>query len=469
MNYLSRIWNTKSLRNKILFTIFVIFVFRLAAHITVPGIDPTVLKETFSAGGALSIFAALTGGSMENFSIIMMGLSPYINASIIVQLMTVAIPKLEAMSKEGEAGRKKINSITRWLTFPLAFMQSYGMIVLLANSTHGAEGAFIDYTNPAEVLPAMITISAGTVFLMWLGELITEKGIGNGISMIIFAGIVAAMPGVVVNLLSNAQLGATEKVLPFAVFALVTVALLILVVIFTDAHRAITVTHTSRTARGEKSVLPIRILQAGMIPIIFAVSMITFPSVFLRFFMDPSKFTNLGTYANLEVFTDFWGKNIGSYEGVLSGLATKMPELSITEQAITFWNAHFNSGNPTPEYLLLYFLLIVLFSYFYVSITFNPENVAENLQKRGGFIPGVRPGKETAEHLGKVSNRMNLWGGSFLGFIALVPLVFTMFTDLSSSDLIISGSGLIIVVGVVLELIRQVNSQLLMHDYEKLT
>jgi len=189
--------------------------------------------------------------------------------------------------------------------------------------------------------------------------------------------------------------------------------------------------HTSRTSRGEKSSLPIRVLQAGMIPIIFAVSMITFPSILMQFLAN-------------------------SQSGWVQSFAS-------------FWNTHFNSGSPTFEYLLLYFLLIVAFSYFYVSVTFNTENIAENLQKRGGFVPGIRPGKETSEYLHKVSNRMNLWGGSFLGAIALVPLVFTMFTTLSSADLIISGSGLIIVVGVVLELIRQTNAQLVMHDYDKLT
>lgn len=435
MNHLIRIWKSRDLRKKILFTLFVVFVLRLVAHITVPGVDPAVLAEAFGAGsgagGALSIFSALTGGSLENFSIVMMGLAPYINASIIIQLMTVAIPKLEALSKEGDAGRKKLNSITRWLALPLAFLQSYGMIALIAQSTHGVEGAFIDPRNISEVLPAMITISAGTIFLMWLGELITEKGIGNGISIVIFTGIVSSMPGVLSNILINAELGDTGKVLPFIIFAAATVALLMLIVFVTDANRAIAITHTSRTSKGGKSVLPIRVMQAGMIPIIFAVSMITFPSILAQFLAN----TNIA-----------WVQAVAS-----------------------FWNTHFNSANPTFEYLLLYFLLIIAFSYFYVSITFNTENVAENLQKRGGFIPGIRPGRETAEYLGHVSGRMNLWGGSFLGFVALVPLFFTMFTTLSSADLIISGSGLIIVVGVVLEILRQINAQLLMHDYEKLT
>lgn len=429
MELLKRIFNSKQLRNKILFTLFIIFLFRVAAHIAVPGVDPSAIKSLFEDGGALAVFAALTGGSMENFSIVMMGLAPYINASIIVQLMTVVIPKLEQYTKEGEQGQKKITSITRWLTLPLALAQSYGMIVLISRGIPGG-GEFIDPTNMSEVLPAMITISAGTIFLMWLGELITEKGIGNGISLLIFTGIISAMPGVIGNLIADTQLGETTKIAPFITFVIVTLILLVIVVIIMDAQRPIAIVNASRNTSGEKSSLPIRLLQAGMIPIIFAVSLITFPSVMAQFFQGAES---------------QWLQNIASW-----------------------WTNHFNTGRPTFEYLVLYFSLIVLFSYFYISITFRPEQVAENIQKRGGFVPGIRPGKETAEHLGKISNRVNLWGGSFLGLIALVPLIFTMFSQLSSSDLIISGAGLIIVVGVVLELIRQINAQLVMHDYDKL-
>jgi len=430
MDFFHKIWTTKSLRNKILFTLFVILVFRIAAHIPVPGVDASAIKSLFEGGGAFAVFAALTGGSMENFSIVMMGLAPYINASIIVQLMTVVIPKLENYSKEGESGQKKITNITRWLALPLAFAQSYGMIALISSSLP-AGTTFLDPTDFSAVLPAMITITAGTLFLMWLGELITEKGIGNGISLLIFTGIVSAMPSVVSNITySAAELGDTAKVIPFLFFVAITVLLLVTVVIVMDANRPITIVNASRTATGEKSSLPIRLLQAGMIPIIFAISLITFPSVLAQLLSNADS---------------GWVKT-----------------------GATWWTSHFNSGNPTFEYLALYFALIVLFSYFYVSITFRPEQVAENIQKRGGFLPGIRPGTETAEYLEKVSSRMNLWGGSFLATIAIIPILFTMFSDLSSTDLIISGSGLIIVVGVVLELIRQINAQLVMHDYNKL-
>ncbi len=429
MEYLSRIWNSTQLRNKILFTLGIIFIFRIAAHISVPGVDPGAIKELFEGGGALAIFAALTGGSMENFSIVMMGLAPYINASIIVQLMTVVVPKLEQLSKEGESGQRTITSITRWLTLPLALAQSYGMIVLISRGVPGSD-QFIDVSDPSQIIPAMITISAGTILLMWLGELITEKGIGNGISLLIFTGIISAMPGVIGNLVAAAEFGNTAKIFPFLAFVAVSGVLLIITVVVMDAQRSITIINASRNTTGEKSSLPIRLLQAGMIPIIFAISMITFPSVMASLF----------TSAQSE-----W-----------------------LQAAASWWTNHFNTQRPTFEYLLMYFALIVAFSYFYVSIVFRPENVAENIQKRGGFIPGVRPGTETANYLEFVSNRMNLWGGSFLGFVALVPIVFTMFSPLSSSDLIISGAGLIIVVGVVLELIRQINAQLISHNYDKL-
>lgn len=429
MEYLIRIWNSPDLRNRILFTLFIILVFRIAAHITVPGVNPESIKSLFEGNGAFAILAAITGGSLENFSIVMMGLAPYINASIIVQLMTVVFPQLEQLTKEGEQGQRKITSATRWLTFPLAMAQSYGMIVLISRGVPGS-GEFIDVSDPLQILPAMTTITAGTIFLVWLGEMISEKGIGNGISLLIFTGIVSSMPGVIGNILTSANLGATEKVFPFLFFVAVSAFLLIVMVIVMSAQRPIQIINASRNTTGERSSLPIRFLQAGMIPIIFAISLVTFPSILAQLFVSADS--------------------------------------SWLQSGASWWTQHFNQQRPTIEYLALYFFLIVVFSYFYVSITFRTDQVAENIQKRGGFIPGIRPGRETAEHLAYVSNRMNFWGGALLGAIALVPLLFTMFTPLSSKDLIISGSGLIIVVGVVLELIRQINAQLVTHNYDKL-
>jgi preprotein translocase subunit SecY len=431
--YLHQIWQSRTLRKKILFTLFILIIFRLAAHITVPGVNIDALGNVFQQNDLLGVFSALTGGSMESFSIVLMGLSPYINASIIMQLMTVVIPKLETLSKEGMEGRRKINHYTRILTVPFALLQSYGMIILLNQSSQGLGTPLIEsVTDPTIVIPIMIIVTAGTIFLMWLGELITENGIGNGISLLIFASIISGMPAIVGRMLGIAQGGDTTKLGYFVVFIVLTILMLMFVVLITEGQRNIPITYATRASggKGEKAGLPIRVNQAGMIPIIFAISMMTFPSVVAQFFQ-----------------------------------ASASPSL---QSVADFILRYFNATNPTYLYMVIYFLLIVAFSYFYVSVTFNPEQVAENIQKRGGFIPGIRPGSQTADFLGKVSSRMNLFGGTFLAIVAVIPILFTKYTTLSSSDLIISGSGLIIVVGVVLELIRQIDAQLVMHDYDKL-
>ena len=427
--YFHQIWQSKSLRNKILFTLFALIVFRLAAHITVPGVNVEALGNIFDHSQYLGVFSAFTGGSMESFSIVLMGLGPYINASIVIQLLTVVIPKLETLSKEGMEGRRKINQITRILTVPFALLQSYGMIILLNSSSQGLGAPLItDVADPTVIIPIMVIVTAGTVFLMWLGELITENGIGNGISLLIFASIISGMPSIF-----NRMLSAEGTTLShFVIFAVLTIVLLIFVVFIAEGYRNVPITYATR-ARGtkaEKSGLPIRVNQAGMIPIIFAIAIMTFPSVLAQFF------------------------SASSSEGL--------------QNAATVMLRYLDTNNPSYIYMVAYFLLVVAFSFFYVGVTFNPEQVAENIQKRGGFIPGVRPGAQTAEYLGKVSSHMNLFGGVFLAIVAVVPILFTKYTTLSSGDLIITGSGLIIVVGVVLELIRQIDSQLVMHDYDKL-
>lgn len=427
--YLQQIWNSKDLRKKILYTIAILIVFRICTQISIPGADLDAIRSVISKNQLLGIFSALTGGSAENFSIILMGLSPYINASIIMQLLTVIVPRLENLSKEGESGRRKINQYTRWMTVPIAFFQSYAMIVLI-NSQSGVP-IVADIGNPAVVLPIMLTITAGTVFLMWLGELITENGIGNGISLIIFAGIISQIPVMLGQTLSLAS-AETERLIPFVLMLLVTVALVVVVIMVTEANRQIPIIYAGRGTRGKSdhAVLPIRVNQAGMIPIIFGVSMASFPGVLAQLFAN-------STNETLKVIAD----NIQTY-------------------------FHINS----PFYIIVYFSLVVAFTYFYVSITFNPEQVADNLQKRGGYIPGIRPGKETSDYLGKVSSRLNLWGGLFIAIIAVLPIILgSLFTSLNMGavPLLISGAGMIIIVGVVLELIRQINAQLVMHDYSK--
>lgn len=423
-NYLRQLWHTEALRRRILITIGLLAIYRLVAHFPVPGTDTFALAQFLnnrSSGGLIGVFAALTGGAVDNFSIVMLGLSPYINASIIMQLCTVIFPKLEALSKEGQHGTQQINRYTRWLTLPLALVQSYGFLILLSRG--GVP--LVETTFPNVLLP-MLFVTAGSVFLMWLGEIITEKGIGNGISMIIFTGIVANIPTQIAAMYyaSESQRG------PLVLFGVIALLTLIVIVLFTDAHRLVPITYANQGAgRGVSGGIPIRLNQAGMVPIIFAVSLIALPAILAQFLQTAPRF-----------------------QGV-----------------VNFVNTYLNAQSPSWIYIIAYFLLVMAFTFFYVSVTFKPPELAENIQKRGGFIPGVRPGSQTADMLSKVSNRLNLWGGIFLGLIAVMPLIFIRFSPaLGSQNLLISGSGMIIVVGVVMELIRQVNAQMLAHDYDKL-
>jgi|CXWL01.1.fsa_nt_gi preprotein translocase subunit SecY len=427
MNKLLKIWRNTTLRKKIFYTLGAVLVYRLASAISVPGVDVAAIKTLLEQNQVLGAFSVFTGGSTENFSIMLMGVSPYINASIIMQLMTVVIPKLENLSKEGEQGRKVINRWTRYLTLPLAILQSYGMILLLNNSAvQAGANAITDVYSVSAVLPLMLSITVGTIFLMWLGELITEKGIGNGISMIIFAGIVASVPSIIGQTLGLASFD-ESKYLPFIIIAIITLLLIMLVVFITEAYRNVPITYGGAGQKGmSKGGLPIKINQAGMIPIIFAISMITFPTLVAQFFPD---------------------------------------------NAVAAWIINNFSGNQlSGVYIASLFLFVLAFTFFYVSITFNPEQVAENIQKRGGYIPGIRPGKETATYLGQISNRLNLWGGLFIGFIAAGPIFLQrLFIDLNlgTIQLLMSGSGIIIIVGVIVELNRQVNTQLMQENYDK--
>ncbi|UPA22801.1 preprotein translocase subunit SecY [Candidatus Peribacteria bacterium] len=422
--YLRQIWHTKDLRKRILVTLGLLLAYRVLAHTPIPGTDPIALNQFLSSsnnGGLLGVFAALTGGGINNFSIALLGLSPYINASIIMQLCSVIFPKLEALSKEGQAGQQTMNRYTRWLSFPLCFLQSYGFLVLIGRGGIN----LVDLTFPNVILP-MLFVTAGSVFLMWLGEMITEKGIGNGISLIIFTGIVAEIP---TQISAMYLAGTSGNQGAFILFAILSLAMLIAVVLFTDAHRLIPITYANQGAgRGVQGGLPIRLNQAGMVPIIFAISLVTLPAILAQFLQTAPRF-----------------------QGVIS-----------------FINTYFNAQNPSYPYIIAYFLLVLLFTFFYVSVTFKPVELAESIQKRGGFVPGMRPGKQTADLLQKTSNNLNLWGGIFLGVVAILPILFTKFSNLDAQNLIVSGSGLIIMVGVVMELIRQVNAQMLAHDYDKL-
>ena len=429
LKYLQQIWNSADLRRKIVFTVAIVFIYRLLAHVTVPGADLEALKQISSQTELLQIFSVLTGGGTENFSIVLMGISPYITASIIIQLLTVIVPKFENLSKEGEQGKRKLNSYTRWLTFPLAIFQSYGMIVLL--NTQSTVPIISDMSNPAIMIPVMLTITAGTLLLVWLGEQISEKGIGNGISIIIFVGILSNVPQLIAQSLFLAQ-NDDSKLMPFILMALITIVLLVIVILVTEAERKIPLTYAGQgmKAKGQQAFFPIKINQAGMIPIIFAVALASFPGIIGQFLLTAKS-------DSLRTFGEFLSKVFTS--------------------------------NSAP-YLITYFVLIIAFTFFYVSITFNPTQIAENIQKKGGYIPGIRPGKQTSDYLTHVSKRLTVFGSIFLALIAISPILTQVIfrtAAVGSVPLLISGAGLIIIVGVVLDLIRQINAQLVMHDYSK--
>ena len=426
---LRQIWKTENLRDKILFTFAMLVVFRLAAHITIPGADIEKIRFIFEnqsrGNSALSVFSLLTGGAMENFSIVLMGLTPYINASIIMQLLGVIMPSIESLKKEGEAGQKKINQYTRLLTVPLAFLQSYGMMVLINRFSPG--GAIVDTSSMATMLPMMLIVTAGTVFLMWLGELISEKGMGNGISLLIFAGIVATVP----TQIASAFQAASPPVLIGLVVG--TIALTVFIIYVSEADKRLPVVYASRRSKvQQKSFLPLKVNQAGMIPIIFAISVVSMPSVLANFFVQAKS-------ENLRMAGEFITK-------------------------------HLNPGSPTFWYNALYSVLIFAFTYFYVSIVFEPKKIADNIQNRGGFIPGYRPGQETTKYLERTINNLTFWGGLFLAFVAVAPLFFERWLSGGggSVTLFVSGASMIIVVSVVLDMIRRINAQLVMHDYDKL-
>lgn len=424
---LHQIWNIPNLRQKILFTLAILVLFRVLAHITIPGADIVQIQNLMQNQGstALSVFSLLTGGAMENFSIVLMGLTPYINASIIMQLLCVIVPRLENIKKEGETGQKKINQYTRLLTVPLAFFQSYGMMILINRFAGG--GQIVNTSDMTLMIPMMLTVTAGTILLMWLGELITEKGIGNGISLLIFAGIVATVPTQVGGAFQAASMPVILGI------AVATILLTIFIVYISEADRRVPVVYASRQSGAQaKSFLPLKINQAGMIPIIFAISVISFPSIASQFMA-------------------------GSESATIRGISDTI-------------QLYLNPSSPTLYYNILYALMIFGFTYFYVSIVFDPKKIAENIQKRSGFIPGYRPGTETENLLSGITSKLCFWGGAFLAFVAVVPLLFERWITggTGSVSLFISGASLIIVVSVVLDLIRRINAQLVMHDYDKL-
>ncbi|MFA5000172.1 MAG: preprotein translocase subunit SecY [Patescibacteria group bacterium] len=421
-NKLEQIWKARDLRNNILYVLGMLVIFRLAAHIPVPGVDAGALKNLFASNQILGLMNLFSGGGMENFSIVMMGVAPYITSSIIFQLLGMVVPSLEEMQKE-ESGRQKINSWTRWLTIPLAILQSYGMITLLRRSSAGILGdiSMFDFSV------MIITITAGTIFLMWIGELISEKKIGNGISLLIFAGIVASLPQSVKQIIATFDPTQLFMLIGFVVIAIITI---VGVVIINEGQRNIPVQY-ARQIRGQRAFggtsthLPLRVNMAGVIPIIFAISVVLFPSMVAQFFIH----------------------------------------------AKTAWIANFAQWtisvfNNQLIYGIVYFVLVVAFTYFYTEVVFHPSQIAENLQKQGGFIPGIRPGKHTSDYLTYTTHRIIFVGALFLGIIAVLPLVMQYFTGMQAFA--IGGTSLLIVVSVVIETVKQLESQLTMREYDGL-
>ncbi len=419
-NIFSTAFKTPEVRKKILFTALIFLAFRIFAHIPVAGVDVAQLKNLFASNQFLGLLDIFSGGTLANFSIMALGLNPYINSSIIFQLLGMVFPKLEELQKEGDSGRRKINQYTRMLTVPLSALQAVGMYALLRS-----QGIIINLT-PLNIIAFILTMVAGTMLLVWFGELITERGVGNGISLLIFAGIVGRIPVALSQTASTATGQMTVSIITFIILGLAVIASIIVV---NEATRQITV-YYARRVRGstgssnQSTHLPLRLNQAGVIPIIFAVSLILLPSI-------------AGNY--LVVSKNQFLANIGQ-----------------------FFVQWFDPNGIT--YNLIYFLLVVAFTYFYTAIVFNPKKIAEDMQKYGGFIPGVRPGTPTVKYLNYILTRITLVGAIFLGIIAIFPTIAREITGIQT--LLLGGTGILIVVSVVLDTFKAIEANLVMRNYD---
>ncbi|MFZ2300125.1 MAG: preprotein translocase subunit SecY [Candidatus Moraniibacteriota bacterium] len=414
------IFRITELRNKILFILGLLVIYRIAANIPLPGVDVLALKRLFEDNAFLGLLNIFSGGGLSNISIVLLGVAPYITASIIMQLLTTIVPSLERLYKEeGETGRQKFNMWTRWITLPLAALQSFSMLSLLRSQN------ILGDIAPFDMTVIIVSATAGTMFLMWLGELITEKGLGNGVSMIIFAGIVSSLPTGISRFIATWDPSQVFTYLLFALVAAVTIAGVIFV---NEGQRTIPVAYAKRVRGaqvygGAATHLPLRVNQAGVIPIIFAVSLILIPTMMANFLAQSAN----ANIASIAISLSAW----------------------LQDQWV---------------YGILYFFLIVVFTYFYTAVVFDPVKIAENLQKQGGYIPGIRPGNTTAEYLYHIINRITLAGAFFLGAIAVLPFVVQGVTGIQAFS--IGGISILIVVSVVLETVKHVQSQLTMRSYE---
>jgi preprotein translocase subunit SecY len=416
------VFKIKDLRKKVLFIFLIFAIFRLLANIPISGIDAQKLKQFFERFKMLGLLNIFTGGTLERFSIAMLGLGPYVISSVILQLLTMVIPSLERMYKEGgEEERRKFEQYGRILTPFLAALQGFGMLTLFAR-----EG-IISRLSPLSMFSSIFSISAGTVFLMWLGELISEQRLGEGISLLIFAGIVADFPRNFGAMIAEFEI---SKLFYYALFFLMSFLIIIFVVLVTEARRIINISYSKRVRGfriygGASTYLPLSINPAGVMPIIFALSILIFPSTIANFF-------------------------VGS-QGILGQIA---------KSTVSFFENPFVHGT-------LYFIFVILFTYFYTAIVFDPQTISENLQKMGGFIPGIRPGKATAEYLSFVLNRTLVFGSIFLGLIAIMPTIVQSITKIKAFSFLVGGTSILILVSVVLDTFERIKAEIEMREYEK--
>jgi preprotein translocase subunit SecY len=422
------------LRRKLLFTLGLLGAFRILAAIAIPGTNPTALAKLFSGNTLLGLLNLFSGGGLQRFTLVALGLNPYINATIIMQLMTVVSVRLKELSKEGEIGRKKITRYTRWLTVPLAMLQAFGYLALFTNP---ATGPIISNPTAATEISIILTLTAGTIIAMWLGELITEYGVGNGVSLIIFVGIIGRLPAAIVG---YGGTGGTAHIIQIVIMAIIAVAVTAAVIEVQQAQRKVPVqsaqrvlnVRTGQASQGRRNFLPLRVNAAGVIPIIFAISIMTFPTIFANLFQSSGGWTQSAA----QWITQNWQATGGNI----------------------FLNVVYNA---------IYFLLVMGFTYFYTAIVFDPVDVSDNLKKQSTFIPGIRPGRSTAEYLGKVMGRITLAGALFLALITVVlPLLTAVLTGVPSTSLYLGGTAILIVVGVALDTMKQIETQLLMRQYK---
>ncbi len=411
----------KELRNKFLTILFLFVVFRIAANIPIPGISTADLQKFFSQNQVFGLLNLFTGGALNNFSIVLLGLGPYITATIIFQLLTMIFPALEKMYKEeGEQGRAKFNQYARLAAIPLAAFEAYGMLAVFTQ-----QGIISGLTLPL-IISSVITITAGSIFLMWLGEIISEQGMGNGISLLIFAGIVAGLP---LNIFQTFATYNPAQIPSYIAFIVLSILIIAGVILITEARRNIPVSYAKRVRGmkmygGNSTFLPLSVNPAGVIPIIFALSILLFPTTIAGYF--------------------------ATFSGIVGVAATNV-------------NAFLNNA---WVHGVLYFMLVILFTYFYTAVTFDPKTIAENLQRMGGFVPGVRPGKSTADFIKVILHRVLFTGAIFLGIIAVAPSIVGGLTGVKSFTFLVGGTSLLIVVSVILETMRQINSQLQMREYD---